>query len=131
MLPKRQIREWLASLIIPVSGGLGEKREVISHQRLSLVTLARHFQLDPQNLWNVARGNRAVNIGLQRRLTRFIPEWEGGYWRIERKNNAKVLVANENPVPLKQFKVNMFDASLSKVVNQPLQGEMPRYLWRK
>ena len=67
------------SLIIPVSGGLDEKRKVVSPNRLSLVTLARHFQIDPQNLWNVAHGNRAVNVGLHRRLTRFIPEWEAGY----------------------------------------------------
>jgi len=131
MLPKKQIREWLLSLIIPVSGGLDEKRKVVSPNRLSLVTLARHFQIDPQNLWNVAHGNRAVNVGLQRRLTRFIPEWEAGYWRIERINNRKVLVLNETPVPLKQFRVNMANASLSKVVNQPLQGKMPKFLWRK
>lgn len=134
MLEKEYMRAWLRQCIIPVKGGLGEARKARDPKRLTLRTIATHIDGCYQDLWNFAKTDGfRVRKGLLRKLNRFIPEWDAGMWRIEIARSSmhtKILVSVENPVPKRQFQVDITNLSIKKVQNSQVNGKMPRYLWR-
>jgi hypothetical protein len=127
-MPKDEIRQWIKSYIIPIKGGMAEKQKYKSH-RLTIYTIARHLDIHPANLYNMVHEKRKINPYQQKLLTRFIEEYDLGYWEIYLVKGVKKLRKAENPMPQRKFSLNLGQMTL----NTPKQthiDKMPSKLWR-